>query len=90
MKSVLLIILLLTLVSCGRGPELQLQGNRQEARLDEAQYQRELDEIKKSLKGEAKVKLKRDAKGGYSWDISGKDAHEIIKINEVLRKKFSE
>jgi predicted secreted protein len=49
-----------------------------------------MDEIKKSLKGEVKIKLKKEGKGGYSWEIRGKDAQEILKANEILRKKLSD
>ena len=34
----------------------------------------------------AKIKLKRDSKEGYSWEISGDDAEEIIKTDKKLRK----
>ena len=33
----------------------------------------------------AKIKLKRDSKEGYSWEISGDDAEEIIKADKKLR-----
>jgi predicted secreted protein len=49
-----------------------------------------LDEIKKSLKGDVKIKLKKEGKGGYSWEITGKDAQEVLKTNEALRKKLSD
>ena len=53
-------------------------------------YQKELDEIKKSLKGDVKIKLKKESKGGYSWEVTGKDAQEILKANDALRKKLSD
>ncbi len=34
----------------------------------------------------AKIKLKRDSKEGYSWEISGDDVEEIIKADKKLRK----
>ncbi|MBI5195894.1 MAG: hypothetical protein HZA10_06200 [Nitrospirae bacterium] len=33
-----------------------------------------------------KIKLKRDAKNDYSWEISGDNAEEIIKADRKLRK----
>ena len=33
----------------------------------------------------AKIKLKRDSKEGYSWEISGDDVEEIIKADKKLR-----
>ena len=48
----------------------------------------ELQEIQ--LKKPVKIKLKRNAKGEYSWDLSGNDADKIIeadkKLNNALQK----
>lgn len=53
------------------------------------QYAQELNEIKKNIKGEVRIKLKRDGKGeSYSWEITGKDPREILKANDVLAKKL--
>lgn len=38
------------------------------------------------LPPEVKIRLKRDGKENYSWEISGSDVNEILKINEKLRK----
>jgi hypothetical protein len=56
----------------------------------DVRYEKELDEIKKSLKGDVKIKLKKEVKGGYGWEITGKDAQEVLKANEALRKKLSD
>ncbi len=53
-------------------------------------YKKEMDEIRKNVKAEVKIKLKKDAKGIYSWEISGKDAQEILKTNEILRKRLDQ
>ena len=55
----------------------------------EVQNKNELDEIRKSIKGETKIKVKKDAKG-YSWEITGKDAQEVLKANDTLRKKLGD
>ncbi|RJQ14657.1 MAG: hypothetical protein C4560_11825 [Nitrospiraceae bacterium] len=34
----------------------------------------------------AKIKLKRDAKDDYSWEISGDNVDEVIKADKRLRK----
>lgn len=36
---------------------------------------------------EVKIKLKRDAKDNYSWELSSSDVDQIIKVNDKLRKK---
>jgi len=58
-----------------------------EADVAETQYKKELEEIKKTIKGDTKIKLRKDAKG-YSWEISGKDPQEILKANETLARKL--
>lgn len=44
----------------------------------------ELQEIKPQKP--VKIKLKRNNKGSYSWDISGNNADEIIKTDKRLRE----
>ena len=90
MRFFTIFLILLTLMSCSKGMELPSQKKTSEGQGMEAQYQKELDEIKKSLKGDVKIKLKKDGKGGYSWEITGKDAQEVLKTNEALRKKLSD
>ena len=60
-----------------------------EATQKDDQYKKEMDEIRKSIKSEVKIKLKRDGKtGAYSWEINGKDTDEVLRINSVLVKKL--
>ena len=56
----------------------------------EAAYQKEMDELRKAIKSDVKIKLKKDGKGAYSWEIQGKDAQEVLKANETLKKKLGE
>ncbi len=56
----------------------------------EDQYKKELEEIRKTLKGDIKIKLKRDGKGDfYSWEVDGKDVAEVLKVNETLAKRLN-
>ena len=57
--------------------------------VSDVEYRKEMEEIKKNIRGDIKVKLKKDGKGAYSWEISGKDAYEVIKANNILSKKIS-
>ncbi len=41
------------------------------------------------LPPEVKIRLKRDGKDNYSWELSGSDADQILKVNEKLRKKVA-
>jgi hypothetical protein len=40
------------------------------------------------LPPEVKIKLKRDGKDNYSWELSGSDVDQVLKVNEKLRKKL--
>lgn len=78
----------LLLLGCSKPPETVLPKTAAEPQ-NEDQYRRELDEIRKTIKGEVKIKLKKDGKGDfYSWEISGKDAGEVLKTNDTLVKKL--
>lgn len=54
------------------------------------QYKKELEDIKKGIRTETKIKLKKDGKGAYSWEIQGKDANEVLKVNDTLKKRLGE
>lgn len=78
---------------CSKVEEKHLKGELKDSKVGKGadmQYEKELEEIKKSLKGDIKIKLKKDAKGGYSWEITGKDANEVLKANETLKKRLSD
>ena len=61
----------------------------QERGVQDVHYQKEMEEIKKSMRGDIKIRLKKDGKGAYSWEVSGKDPYEIIKTNSILSKKIT-
>jgi hypothetical protein len=37
---------------------------------------------------EVKIKLKKDGKDSYSWELSGSDVDQILKVNEKLKKQL--
>jgi hypothetical protein len=49
--------------------------------------EKEKMERESPLPSEVKIRLKRDGKDNYSWELSGSDADQIIKVDEKLRKK---
>ena len=49
--------------------------------------EREKGDREPPLPPEVKIRLRRDGKDNYSWELSGSDVDEIIKVNEKLRKK---
>ncbi len=40
------------------------------------------------LPPEVKIKLKKDGKDSYSWELTGSDVDQILKVNEKLRKQL--
>jgi hypothetical protein len=69
------IFLILFVSACTRGEEQQQPVFKQIPQIQEIKPERP-----------AKIKLKRDSKEGYSWEISGDDVEEIIKADKKLRK----
>jgi hypothetical protein len=45
-------------------------------------------EKEQPLPPEVKIKLKKDGKDSYSWELTGSDADQILKVNEKLRKQL--
>ena len=37
---------------------------------------------------EVKIKVKKDGKDNYSWELSGSDVDQILKVNEKLKKQL--
>lgn len=40
------------------------------------------------LPPEVKIRLKKDGKDSYSWELTGSDVDQILKVNEKLRKQL--
>jgi len=83
------IAILLLLVGCTGSTDVTPAKKVDDAQKD-ATYQKEMDEVRKSIKSEVKIKLKKDGKGTYSWEIQGKDPQEVLRVNEALRKKLGD
>ena len=89
MKLFPIILVLVLLFACSKAPEPVPDVAAVPDIQKEEQYKKELDEIRKSIKGDVKIKLKKDGKGDYySWEISGKDAAEVLKVNDTLVRKL--
>jgi hypothetical protein len=52
--------------------------------------EKERVEKEEPLPPEVKIRLKRDGKDSYSWELSGSDADEILKVNEKLKKRLTQ
>ncbi len=49
--------------------------------------EREKIDRESPLPPEVKIRLKRDGKDNYSWELSGSDVDQVLKVNERLRKR---
>ncbi|HEX2966319.1 MAG TPA: hypothetical protein VHO84_11055 [Syntrophorhabdaceae bacterium] len=85
-RVILLVILLLAGSACDRVdvPPQQKTGPQPKS---EDQYNKELEDIRDSIREEVRIKVKKDSKG-YSWEITGKDTKEVLKANDTLRKRL--
>jgi len=81
---------LLVAVFSGCGREAAIREPVKAGAVSDAQHRKELEEIRKSLRGDIKIKLRRDGKGAYSWEIAGKDPQEIIRADNALSKRISD
>jgi hypothetical protein len=45
-------------------------------------------EKEQPLPPEVKIKLKKDGKDSYSWELTGSDVDQILKVNGKLRKQL--
>ena len=89
MKFITICLCLFFLLSCNKATEITAPKQKPaEEQSGDANYKKEIDEIRKNVKSEVKIKLKKDVKGGYGWEIAGKDAQEVLKANDALRKKL--
>ena len=52
--------------------------------------EREKMERQEPLPPEVKIKLKKDGKDNYSWELNGSDVDQILRVNEKLRKQLGE
>jgi len=81
------VILWGALCGCGRDRGVPETAKIQPAA--EARYGKELEEIRKSLRGDIKIKLRKDGKGSYSWEITGRDPQEIVRADAVLGRRIN-
>ncbi len=90
MERIFLVSLLITfLVTACEGKPLPIQGKPESPPASKVVLEKEKMEREESPAPEVKVKLKRDGKDNYSWEINGSDVNQILKVNEKLRKQLT-
>lgn len=87
--GLLIFLLLFLLPSCDKINEVRFKETAKKE-ISQENYERQIEELKKAVKQDIKIRLKRDSKGSYSWEIQGKDVNEVLKVNDILKRRLSE
>ena len=88
MKPLLLICLFIVFVctACENKPSPSPEKSEAPS-VPKVVVEREKVDRESPLPPEVKIRLRRDGKDNYSWELSGSDVDQMIKVNEKLRKK---
>jgi hypothetical protein len=90
MERIFLLSLLIVLfVASCEGKPLPPQGKSEPRPVSKVVLEKEKMEREEFPSPEVKIKLKRDGKDTYSWEINGSDVNQILKVNEKLRKQLT-
>jgi hypothetical protein len=89
MKKILAawIVLIFCLIACEK-KSLPPESRSETASVPKVTVEREKVEKEHPLPPEVKIKLKKDGKDSYSWELAGSDVDQILKVNEKLRKQL--
>jgi hypothetical protein len=89
MKKILIISggLLFLFIACGKTP-LPPQEKPEGPSVPKIIVEKEKVERRQPLPPEVKIKLKKDGKESYSWELTGSDVDQILKVNEKLKKQL--
>ena len=75
------------ITSCGGSPSSP-PGQPEPPATPKVLVEKEMIENEEPLPPEVKIRLKRDGKDSYSWELSGSDADEVLRVNDKLRKRL--
>lgn len=88
MQKYLLIVILFTfLIACEKRP-FTTEGKPEGHSVPKVIVEKEKVEREEPLPPEVKIRLRRDGKDNYSWELSGSDVDQVLKVNEKLRKRL--
>jgi len=89
MKKILAFSILITFVLFGcKGKPLAPQEKSEAPTVPKILMEKEKVEREQPPPPEVKIKLKKDGKDNYSWELSGSDMDQILKVNEKLKKQL--
>ncbi|MGA2518697.1 MAG: hypothetical protein ABSG44_19405 [Thermodesulfobacteriota bacterium] len=89
MKKILVVFMLLVFsaIACEKKSPPP-EGKSENRSIPRVVVEREKVEKEQPLPPEVKIKLKKDGKDNYSWELAGSDVDQILKVNEKLRKQL--
>ncbi len=64
------------------------QGKSESPSVPKVVVEKEKIEKEQPLPPEVKIKLRKDGKDSYSWELTGSDVDQILKVNEKLKKQL--
>ena len=89
MKKIFIVsvVLIFCLIACEK-KSVPPQGKSESPPVPKVIVEREKVEKEQPLPPEVKIKLKKDGKDSYSWELTGSDVDQILKVNEKLSKQL--
>jgi hypothetical protein len=89
MKRILVVfmVLIFPLIACEK-KSLPPESKSGSPPVPKVIMEKEKVEKEQPLPPEVKIKLKKDGKDNYSWELAGSDVDQILKVNEKLRKQL--
>lgn len=80
-------IVVFIIIACERKPPAP-QVKSEGLSVPKVTVEKEKAEREPPLPPEVRIRLKRDGKDNYTWELSGSDVDQILKVNEKLRKQL--
>jgi hypothetical protein len=89
MKKILVVftVLIFSVIACEK-KSLPPEGKSGSPAVPKVIVEKERVEKEQPLPPEVKIKLRKDGKDNYSWELAGSDVDQILKVNEKLRKQL--
>ena len=89
MKRILIALtaFIFVLIACGKESPPR-QGKSEIPSVPKVIVEKEKVGKEQPLPPEVKIKLKKDGKDSYSWELTGSDVDQVLKVNEKLKKQL--
>ncbi len=88
MRKIILFIIILFVISCEKNSPPSVE-KKEAPSIPKVVVEKEKTPTNEPLPPEVKIKLRRDGKDNYSWELSGSDVDQILKVNEKLRRSLT-